>query len=254
MRLHSVLLGLIPILSIPIVAACGNTTINAGEYTVFRIAFGSEGVRSGACGPVDPNPTTTHSSTFRSGATFLAYGVAFSDGDELFLDVGGQVLTGSTPGDGTYEFKGNTTDTEELGGEELRDSDHDGIDDADDTEVDADGDGIDDKLNDQEVDTDADGDDDRFEDDLVDADGDLVDDRIVYLPGNTVVTKKTDLVISFTLAGTMITGKGVQTSVVTCDGECDGFDALDCSTTTEFVGVEVDPDTAEIPIDDAGAP
>jgi hypothetical protein len=222
-------------------------SVDAGDYTVFRIASVSSPKLSGQCGQ-DPDATSTHKSTFRAGATLLAYGVPTAAGDQLYLDVGGEVLVGALQADGSYEFKGSVTDTQTLGGQSIIDSDHDGIDDNDETIVDADGDGLNDKAEDPMVDTDADTLDDRFSDSLVDADQDGKDDRFVTLPGDTTVTTKNNLTISFTPAGKAIAGDSVDVATTSCDGECVGFDAVSCTTTISFVGIEIDDQSIAVPI------
>jgi len=225
-----------------------------GDYSVFRIASVNAGKESGDCGTVDPNPTTTHKSTFRVGATFLAYGISTTTGDDLYLDVGGEVLTGELQADGSYEFKGVTTDTQVTGGKTIFDSDHDGIDDNTDTMIDADGDGLDDKFTDTMVDVDGDGLDDRNADNLVDADGDGLDDREVVLPGDTTITTVSTLTITFTPADKAIAGTGVTNVRTTCDGKCTAFDAanlgINCTTSTAFVGIQIEDASVSVPIGD----
>ena len=226
------------------VIGCGD--LGQGDYNAYRIAS-SESKESGDCDIDDP--TTTHATNLKSGNTALIYNAPEELGeDALYLDLGGAVLPGSLNEDGTYTFQGDTKDTEEVGGETIEDTDRDGIDDDTDPMVDADGDGVDDDL-DQDVDTDGDGIDDRFGDDMVDVDGDGEDDRFTYLPSDTKVTQKVTLTVDLTLDGDHLYGPSGATTTPSRQGsKCAGLAGYKGTSTTAFVGVEVDPESVSLPV------
>ena len=96
----------IGVVAVPTLAACGGIDVGAGKFTAFRVATVGTPVASGDC-----NTNPNHTTTFRTGATFLVYGVPSTAADELFLDTGKTVLVGAKQDDGSFTFKGNTTDT-----------------------------------------------------------------------------------------------------------------------------------------------
>jgi hypothetical protein len=255
MRKLHILFGVAAVSLLGLAGCQSGAEVVPGDYSVFRIASVDAGKQTGDCGTVDPNPTSTHKTTFRAGSTFLAYGISTTTGDDLYLDIGGEVLPGELQADGSYQFRGVTTDTQVTGGKTIFDSDHDGIDDNVDTMVDADGDGIDDKQQDPMVDVDGDGIDDRGADNLVDLDGDGLDDREVVLPGDTTITSVSTLTITFTPADKAIAGTGVTNVKTSCDGKCTAFDeaslGINCTTSTAFVGIQIGDASVSVPIGDA---
>jgi hypothetical protein len=88
-------------------AGCGG--FGAGDYLVYRIAA-PEAKLSGDC---QNNPDRT--TTFQNGSTVVMYAIAGDSDDVYYLDVGSTVLTGTTTDDG-YSFTGNTTETQDVGG------------------------------------------------------------------------------------------------------------------------------------------
>ena len=210
----------------------------AGDYAVYRIAS-NEGSGSPGCGTDDEGD----SSNLRTGATVLVFGVAGAEGDTLYLDLGGVTLQGAIQEDGSYAFAGKSVGVDEIGGETILDSDGDGLDDnLEDDFVDADGDNEDDQLDD-EVDTDQDGQDDRFQDALVDANNDGEDDRYVETGGATLETILS-YAVSFVDEGGSITGTNKTVVKLECSGSADDCapytDLLDCTVTSEFVGIKVE--------------
>lgn len=220
-----------------IATGCGG--IGAGDYVVYRVAF-TEGAVSGDC--ADPNDDG--SSNLRDAGTMVIYGAG--DADELYLDLGNLVLTGAATDEG-YDFSGQTVDTQDFGGQDIFDSDHDGLDDFNnDPLVDSDNDGLDESNgDDMDVDVDMDGLDDLFEDDIVDADNDGEDDRYVTIGGVTAVETHA-YKVTIVVDGENVSGTHVETSSITCEGTCTGFTPETCSSTSTFVGVEID-DTAVNP-------
>jgi hypothetical protein len=247
MRLASALSGL-ALTSLGIVVGCGGGgDMGQGDYLVYRIAS-SEAKLSEDCFVDDP--TSEHTSNFRSGSTVLLYNAPEGDEDEFYLDAAGTVLPGEKADDGSYEFTGTETDIEDVGGEQIFDSDHDGIDDDDDPLVDSDNDGFDDTsfIDDPMVDVDMDGEDDRQQG-ILDQDNDGVDDRIVFLPSDTKVTEKNSYNVEFTPAGDKVVGTFVVSTDRRCSGsQCAGFPNFKCKATTEFVGVKLDPASASVPV------
>jgi hypothetical protein len=99
--------------AIPVVAACGGgLDVGAGKFTALRVASVSIPNLSGSSCQKDPNKT----STLRVGGTVYVYGIKGTNGDQLFLDLGGTVLTGGVQNDGSYKFTGNDTNTQTQGG------------------------------------------------------------------------------------------------------------------------------------------
>ncbi len=97
--------------SIPVFAACGGgLDIGAGKYTAIRIASVGDPTLTGSC-QANPDKTTT----LRAGATAYIYGVKGTSADQLFLDVGGTVLTGAEQSDGSFRFDGKTTNVNQQG-------------------------------------------------------------------------------------------------------------------------------------------
>jgi hypothetical protein len=261
MRTATWSIGLASLLALPTLVACqSGVDVGVGQYAAFRVSSVNEGVKSGDCGVVDPNPASTHKSNLRAGGTFLVYGVsgATPGTEQLYLDLGGEVMSGSQQLDGSFVFKGNVTDTHTIGGKTFIDSDHDGVADVEQSFVDADGDGLNDKSGqgtyDTLVDTDGDQLDDRGEDPLVDADHDGKDDREVTLAGDTTVSARHDVTIKFTTEGETIKGETIDTSSTSCDGsQCDTFIGARCTVTTGFAGIDVKGATVSLPVDN-GSP
>jgi len=225
--------GLLCVLVSP---ACGG--IGAGDYAIYRVAT-RQAVVSGDCSNDDND-----SSSLLSSSSYVLY-VAGGESDTPLLDLDGIVLAGVEIDDG-YDFSGEQVDREEFGGQTITDSDHDGIDDSADPEVDADQDGMDDKLDDPEVDVDGDLFDDRFADDLVDANGDGVDDNIVSLDGDTLVTTL-KIAVQMTIDGQTTSGTISITTQSACDGECNNFEGSSCTATSNFVGVELEDAVVDVP-------
>jgi hypothetical protein len=229
------------------VAGCSGGPIGAGDYAVYRIAS-SETSRSAECGDEDEGD----SSSLRQGGTVILYGVSEESGEEtLYLDLGGLVLAGAANEDGSYSFAGKVTDVEESGGEQIVDSDHDGLEDGfDDPFVDADADGLDDDFDDESVDTDGDGQDDRFDDELVDANNDGQDDRIVEIGGvKLTITQVYD--VSFFDDSDGVSGTSKVSSSMKCEGGdlCVGFpESGTCTQTTTFVGIEIEQASVSVPV------
>ncbi|MBL9021496.1 MAG: hypothetical protein JNL21_04820 [Myxococcales bacterium] len=246
MRLASILAGF----SLAMLAAavgCGGD-LAPGEYAAYRIAS-SEPTLSDDCFVDDP--TSEHKSNFRSGSTVLVYNAPEADEDEFYLDAGGIVLPGELNDDGTYEFTGQETDIQDVGGQQIYDSDHDGIEDISDPLVDSDNDGLDDQsmIDDPDVDVDMDGQDDRLQD-MLDQDNDGLDDRITYLASDTKITEKNTYSVELLPDGDRATGTFVVTTTRTCDGsQCAGYDDFKCKSTTKFVGVAMDPESVSVPVD-----
>ncbi len=95
------------VMAVPTFAACGGgIDVGAGKFTAFRVAAVGTPTASGDC-----NTNPNHTTTFRAGSTFLLYGVSGTAADQLFLDTGKAVLEGAKQDDGSFVFKGNTTDT-----------------------------------------------------------------------------------------------------------------------------------------------
>lgn len=244
MRLASSLVGL-SLASLAVVVGCGG--LAPGDYLAYRIAS-SEAKLSDDCFVDDP--TSEHKSNFRSGATVLIYNAPQADEDEFYLDAGGTVLPGTLNDDGSYEFKGEETDIEDVGGNQYIDSDHDGIDDDNDPLVDSDNDGLDDQsfIDDDMVDVDMNGQDDRTQA-ILDQNNDGLDDRIVYEGGDTKVTEKNTYTVDLTPDGDKVIGTFVVRTTRTCSGSlCSGFPEFKCTATTEFVGVNVDPESVAVPV------
>ncbi|NUP14094.1 MAG: hypothetical protein HOW73_49305 [Polyangiaceae bacterium] len=217
------------------VAACG---LSAGDHATYRVGL-TEADTSGDC-----NVDEDDSSTFRAGATFVLYRSSSAE-DAVFLDTGSAVLTG-TEGDDGYTFQGEVIDQESFGGQTIVDSDHDGLDDfGEDQMVDADEDGLEDSFDDDLVDTDGDGFDDRFDDDIVDADGDGEDDRIVTTGGDTLISTTT-VTVTLTIEGDLAEGTAKSVTSSTCEGDCQGFGAQQCTRTQTFEGVEIDAAATDV--------
>lgn len=250
MRLASSLAG-ISLASLAVLVGCGGD-LAPGEYAAYRIAS-TEAKLSDDCFVDDP--TSEHKSNFRTGSTVLVYNAPQADEDEFFLDVGGIVLPGEKNDDGSYAFTGQESDIEDVGGQQIFDSDHDGIEDTVDPLVDSDNDGLDDLsfADDIEVDVDMDGVDDRQQN-LLDQDNDGIDDRITYLESDTKVTEKSTYTVDLVPDGDRVTGTFVVSTTRTCAGsQCAGFDDFKCKATTEFVGVSVDPESVAVPVDNDDA-
>ncbi len=246
MRLASILLALSVCPLALGAVACGGDNVAVGDYQAFRIAS-TEAKVSGDCFVDDP--TSEHTSNFRSGGTVLIYNAPEADEDEYYLDSGGTVFPGEKADDGSYEFQGQETDVE-LGGDTIIDSDHDGIEDFDDPLVDSDGDGLDDQsqIEDPSVDVDMDGLDDRLGDE-VDQNNDGIDDRQVFVPNDTKITQKNTYTVEILPEGGKVTGTITVQTEVSCSGsQCGNFQTEKCKSTTEFVGVEVDPESVAIPV------
>lgn len=217
-------------------AGCGG--LSAGDVVVYRLAFG-ESVLSAGCYPDGEIPRSVeHDSTsYRTSATAIVY--ATTD-DELLLDLGATVLTGSAYGD-TYRFSATSTDVDIPPGREILDSDRDGIDDSEDGFIDADMDGEDDINEDLFVDTDGDELDDRLGDDLVDADGDGKDDRFVTLESTFRFVERVTTDVVMRVDGEVVEGTITITTTRACEGAgCPSDHAVQCEARRAFQGVEID--------------
>lgn len=93
-------------------AACstGCSGLSAGDYVIYRVAFGEESQSDGCYYPNDgPTPNEkSDSNTFLAAGTFILYaGVE----DTFYLEAGGIALEGSADGD-DYTFSGKQVDVE----------------------------------------------------------------------------------------------------------------------------------------------
>lgn len=225
-------------------AATGCGGIESGDYLLLRVAF-ADSEQNASCyvdGEI-PKEIKDDTTSFRSGATLILYR---GPTETYYLDTETTVMEGARKDD-TFTFKGESVDVEYVNGQPavlIHDSDHDGIDDNNDNEVDADKDGLDDQFQDDLVDTDNDGFDDRdeFSDDEVDVNGDGEDDRY------TVVTPATDgdrytstnsTTVSFTISNNDITGSSEVSLKVTCEGLTCPTTLPDCTQNVKFVGTLV---------------
>ncbi len=250
MRLASTLLLVVSAGSMGVGALGCDGPVAIGDYRAYRLAS-SDATLSEDCFIDDP--TNEHTSNFRTGGTILIYNAPEGDGEDGFLlDIGGIVLPGELKDDGSYEFKGKETDVNDVGGNVIRDADKDGIEDFMDPFVDSDADGLDDDsiVDDPMVDIDNDGLDDRFEDNIVDANSDGLDDRDTYLPSDTKVTEADTYTVEMLQEGGKVTGTFVQLTDRSCAGSlCAQFPPFTCKATSEFVGVEIDPESVSVPIE-----
>jgi hypothetical protein len=254
MRLASILLSLavcpIAILSV----ACAGDTVSVGDYKAYRLAS-AEAKLTGDCFTDDP--TEDQSTNLKAGSTVMVYNAPEGEEDEFYLDIGGTIFPGELNDDGSYEFKGEQK-LIELDGETIIDADHDNVEDIDDDFIDADQDGINDVFDplmptadpDPFVDVDGDGFDDRTDDvDGVDQDNDGIDDRQIFIPNGTEFTTKQVYTVELLPEGGKVTGTLTLNTDSTCSGgECGNFQPFKCKSTTEFVGVEIDPESVSLPI------
>jgi len=97
--------------AVPVFAACGGD-IGAGKFVEYRLAAVATPKTSGSC-QVD----ATHTTNLQNGSSVLIYGIAGTAGDQLFLDLGSKegVIAGAKQDDGSYLFKGTTTDLQVNG-------------------------------------------------------------------------------------------------------------------------------------------
>lgn len=259
MRLASILLTLAISPIALVTVACGGDGVAVGDYRAYRLAS-TEAKLTGDCFTDDP--TQEESTNFRSGGTILIYNAPEGDEDEYFLDLGGTVFPGEQGDDGTYEFKGEREEIA-IGGTTIRDSDHDGTEDNEEVApniVDADEDAISDVavppdfMSDPFVDVDADGFDDRTDDpDGVDQDNNGIDDRDVFTPNGTEIKTKETYTIEVLAEGGKVSGTFVLNTDTSCSGgECGAFQPFKCKSTTEFLGVEIDPESVSVPIGSGG--
>lgn len=259
MRLASILLSLAVCPVALIAVGCAGDSVAVGDYKAYRLAS-AEAKLSGDCFTDDP--TEDSSTNLKAGSTVMVYNAPEGDEDEFYLDVGGTIFPGELNDDGSYEFKGEQKSIE-LGGETIIDSDHDGEEDLiEDTFVDADGDDAPDlpilptvenpnpPPTDTFVDVDSDGLDDRNDDpDGVDQDNNGIDDRQVFIPDGTEFTTKQVYTVELLPDGGKVTGTLILNTDSTCSGPgCVAFQPFKCKSTTEFVGVEIDPESVSLPI------
>lgn len=254
MRLASILLTLAVCPVALVAVGCAGDTVGVGDYKAYRLAS-AEAKLSGDCFTDDP--TEDSSTNLKAGSTVMVYNAPEGDEDEYYLDVGGTIFPGELNDDGSYEFKGENK-VIELDGETILDSDHDGTEDGDDDFIDADADASPDypvptdplAMVDTFVDVDSDGFDDRTDDlDGVDQDNDGIDDRQVFIPNGTEFTTKQVYTVELLPEGGKVTGTLTLNTDSTCSGgECATFQPFKCKSTTEFVGVEIDPESVSLPI------
>ncbi|AKT40262.1 hypothetical protein [Chondromyces crocatus] len=217
-----------------VTASCGG--LGPGDYVGYRVAS-SEAKLDASCYPGGkiPDAIKDDTTTFRTGATFLLY---IASDEEAFLDTGTRVIAGTVDGD-NFNFSGTRTDVEYPPGQTIFDSDGNGIDDDQQTFVDADRDGLNDKTEDPQVDVNGDGIDDRTQ--VIDEDGDGIDDRRVDLPSGIKFISSSTVTVTLAIDGSAVVGD-VKTTI---KNECTGatcplnYDSS-CSNSASFKGVEID--------------
>jgi hypothetical protein len=132
------------------------------------------------------------------------------------------------------------------------------IDDAVDSFVDSDGDGLDDNDTtlDQLVDVDGDGLDDRFEDPIVDVNNDNEDDRYVDVPAPYKYVYATKVSVDMEVTGDLVEGVVKTVTSRACQGTgCPNDFANTCTTKASFDGVHIhDADVTVMPGQGSGAP
>ena len=85
--------------------------------------------------------------------------------------------------------------------------------------------------------------------DEVDQNNDGIDDRQVFVPNDTKITQKNTYTVEILPEGGKVTGTITVETEVSCSGsQCGNFQTDNCKSTTDFVGVEVDPESVAIPI------